>query len=98
MADTGTDFAWAWNAPLLQIVAPRGVLITSGRGTFYFCVGLLLSLLLHSKLLLYAAFGWGGTIYLMITALTFPQWWPPWAAPREPPTAQPTVEVATLTA
>ena len=31
---TGTDFAWAWNAPLMQIGGRGGLLITSGR-----CVG-----------------------------------------------------------
>ena len=49
MADTGTDFAWAWNAPLMQI---GPLLVTSGRAFFMTFFGLTLSWVLRSHPLL----------------------------------------------
>jgi len=43
---TGTDFAWAWNAPLIQIGGRGGLLLTSGRSVGTFLVGVLSSLAL----------------------------------------------------
>jgi hypothetical protein len=83
-ADTGTDFAWAWNAPLLQVWAPRGVLITIGRAVGLSLLGFLVSYLLRSKVLLCVTLGWAASLYLTLAALTWPQWWhAPWSARRE---------------
>jgi len=43
---TGTDFAWAWNAPLIQIGGRGGLLITSGRCVGTFVLGVITSLAL----------------------------------------------------
>jgi len=81
---TGTDFAWAWNAPLLQVWAPRGVLITIGRAVGLSLLGFLVSYLLRSKVLLCVTLGWAASLYLTLAALTWPQWWhAPWSARRE---------------
>uniref|UniRef100_A0A7S2NN96 Uncharacterized protein n=1 Tax=Haptolina brevifila TaxID=156173 RepID=A0A7S2NN96_9EUKA len=50
---TGTDFAWAWNAPLFQIGGPRGVLVTSGRGISVAILGLVLYAFLRLPALFY---------------------------------------------
>ena len=61
-ADTGTDFAWAWNAPLMQIGAGRlRLLVTSGRAFFVSLMGLVLGAALRSRLLLGLTFGWIGS-------------------------------------
>lgn len=72
-ADTGTDFAWAWNAPLMQFGGQRGMLVTSGRAFFMSFVGLLFSMILRSKLVLAVTLGWGGGLYSLLTLLTWPQ-------------------------
>lgn len=88
MADTGTDFAWAWNAPLMQLGGPRGVLITSGRAFFGTFAPLILSLIFAridlglAKILAFMSLGWAGSLYALLTLLTWPQ-----RAPRESITA-----------
>ena len=92
LADTGTDFAWAWNAPLMQFGGRGGLLLTSGRCVGTFTVGLLLALLLHrwpfpvapaflkeatrrliAKILLMVTLSWSSFVYLLLTALMWPQ-------------------------
>jgi len=95
---TGTDFAWAWNAPLLQLVGPRGLLITSGRAFGSTLVGLLLSLLLRSKPLLLVTLGWASLLYTILTALTLPQTWPNMVRRADPSDQGPPAAVAPPTA
>ena len=90
---TGTDFAWAWNAPLLQIGGKAGVLVTSGRAFFTSGLGLLLSYLLRSRPLLLAVLGYIGTMYTVLTAITWPQRAVP-LPPAPPPAPPPRVQAA----
>ena len=88
MADTGTDFAWAWNAPLMQI---GPLLVTSGRAFLMTFFGLTLSWVLRShpllcKALLGLTVSWVGLLYMLLTLLTWPQPAPP---PSEPRAAEP---------
>jgi glycosyl transferase family 25 len=85
---TGTDFAWAWNAPLMQI---GPLLVTSGRAFFMTFFGLTLSWVLRShpllcKALLGLTVSWVGLLYMLLTLLTWPQPAPP---PSEPRAAEP---------
>ncbi len=77
---TGTDFAWAWNAPLMQLpLWPRKLLVTSGRAMFSVISGFLLSFLLMgsypyiAKPLFLVTLTWGGSLYVLLTLLTWPQ-------------------------
>ena len=85
-ADTGTDFAWAWNAPLMQIGGRGGLLFTSGRCVGSTTVGLLAAWALHHykpalmilgqqlwRVVLYFTLTASGLVYAMLTALIWPQ-------------------------
>ena len=71
---TGTDFAWAWNAPLVKI---GKLLLTSGRVFFTGLLLIIASVLLrhssYGEILLYATLGYSAFFYLLIRALTWPQ-------------------------
>ena len=67
---TGADFAWAWNAPLMQL---GGFLLTAGRATFMTLAGLLLAYASGSQVLLYLTLGYVGTIISLIRLMTWPQ-------------------------
>jgi hypothetical protein len=80
---TGTDFAWAWNAPLLkfgQLRGHGGYLLTTGRSIATSTSGILLALALQrshhpvaARLALLATLGWMVSMYFLITLLTWPQ-------------------------
>jgi hypothetical protein len=54
---TGTDFAWAWNAPLLQVGGSKGLLVTSGRCVSTAVIAFALYLILGKVWILYSALG-----------------------------------------
>lgn len=79
---TGTDFAWAWNAPLMKLLqagGKGGFLVTSGRATFSTLSLLGIAALLyhlkspHARLVLLAGLGWPGLLYFLLCLLTWPQ-------------------------
>ena len=86
LADTGTDFAWAWNAPLMQFGGRGGLLITSGRCVGTTVLGVILAALLRHyrpalslfgkalwQLVLGVTLSASGLIYALLTALIWPQ-------------------------
>lgn len=87
--DTGTDFAWAWNAPLLRIptTSTRHILLTSGRAFALSVGGGLLSLLLRSAPLRNVIVAWSVFVYALLTTLTWPQRWSRAALPPSAPVA-----------
>jgi len=70
---TGTDFAWAWNAPLLQIGGASGLLVTSGRALSTGLLGLFFYAWLRIPALLYATLGYASAFTLLLRLLTWPQ-------------------------
>lgn len=86
---TGTDFAWAWNAPLLRIptTSTRHILLTSGRAFALSVGGGLLSLLLRSAPLRNVIVAWSVFVYALLTTLTWPQRWSRAALPPSAPVA-----------
>lgn len=72
---TGTDFAWAWNAPLMQLGwGKHRLLVTSGRGLSTGVFLLLLSLVLrHVPAVFIASLAYMGGFYGILTMLTWPQ-------------------------
>ena len=72
---TGTDFAWAWNSPIMRFGLPFGkrLLLTFGR-CFTTALGTMsLAWALKSWKLFYASCGFIVTIYSILTGLMWPQ-------------------------
>jgi len=67
---SGTDFAWAWNAPLFQVA---GLLITAGRAFSGGVLQCLLYLILRRPAFLYSLCAYSFSMYATVQLLTWPQ-------------------------
>lgn len=70
---TGADFAWAWNAPLMQFGGAGGVMLTSGRWFFTTLLGLVLAAVLRSRRVLAAVVAEVAAVMAVMRMLTWPQ-------------------------